>query len=108
LHKTTCLLAAFLALPLAGRTAEIPSSATVAEAEAIYADLADSYGIVSAINSGLFATYQGKDRAAWERAYVEKRKELTEKLGKISASGLSPLDARALDRMNRHLRDDFP
>ena len=108
MHKTTCLLAAFLALSLPGRTAEISSSAAVAQAEAMYADLADSYGIISTIDSGLFATYQGKDRAAWERVYGEKRKQVTEKLGKISASGLSPLDARALDVMNRHLRDDFP
>ena len=108
MHKTTCLLTAFLALSLPGRTAEIPSSGAVAEAEAEYADVADSYGILSTIDSGMFATYQGKDRAAWERIYGEKRKELTEKLGKISASSLSPLDARALDVMNRHLQEDFP
>ncbi len=107
MHKTTCLLAAFLTLSLPGRAAEIPSSA-VAEAEGIYADLADSYGIISTIDSGLFATYHGKDRAAWERIYGEKRKQLREKLGKITASALSLLDARALDVMNRHLRDDFP
>ncbi len=69
MHKTTCLLAAFLALSLPARAAEIPSSAAVTEAEAIYADLADSYGIISTNDSGLFATYQGKDRAAWERVY---------------------------------------
>ena len=56
MHKTTYLLAAFLALSLTGRAAETPSSAAVAEAEAVYADLADSYGIVSTIDSGLFAT----------------------------------------------------
>jgi len=108
LYKTTCLLAAFLALSLPTRAAEIPSSAAVAEAEAIYADLADSSGIISTIDSGLFTTYQGKDRAAWGRVYSEKRKQLTEKLTKISASSLSPLDARALDVMNGHLANDFP
>lgn len=35
------------------------------------------------------------------------RKQLTEKLSKISASRLSPLDARALEVINRHLRDNF-
>jgi len=108
LHRTTCLLAVFLALSLLGRAAEIPPSAAVAEAETLYADLADSYGVISTIDSGLFATYQGKDRAAWESVYGEKRKQVAEKLSKISASGLSPLDARALDVMNRHLRDGFP
>src|ERR1700739_4366128 len=85
----------------------ISPSAAVAEAEAIYADLADSYGIISTIDSDLFATYQGKDRTAWERVYGEKRTQLTEKLSKISGSGLSPRDARALEVMNRHLRENF-
>jgi hypothetical protein len=85
-----------------------PPSTAVAEAEAVYADLADSYGVISTIDSGLFATYQGKDRAAWERVYSDKRKLVAEKLSKISASGLSPLDARALEVMNHHLSDDFP
>ncbi len=85
-----------------------PTPAAVPEAETIYADLADAYGILSTIDSGLFATYQGKDRVAWERIYGEKREQLTQTLSKIPVSGLSPLDARALDVMNRHLREDFP
>lgn len=108
LQKTTWLLAFFLTLSVPLHAAEPQSSAAVAEAEALYADLADSYGVISTIDSGLFATYQGKDRAAWERVYDEKRKQAVEKLSKIPASGLSPLDTRALDVMNRHLRDDFP
>lgn len=63
-----------------------PSTA-VAEAETLYADLADSYGVISTIDSGLFATYRGKDRAAWEYVYSEKRKQLSDKLSRISASG---------------------
>ena len=108
LYKATGLLAVLLALSQPGRAAETGASAAVAEAEGSYADLADSYGVISTIDSGLFASYQGKDRAAWERVYDEKRKQLTDKVSKISASGLSPLDARALDVMNRHLREDFP
>jgi hypothetical protein len=108
LYKTTGLLAVLLALSQPGRAAEAAASTAVAEAEAIYADLADSYGVISTIDSGLFASYQGKDRAAWERVYEEKRKQLIDKVSKISASGLSPLDARALEVMNRHLHDDFP
>jgi hypothetical protein len=108
LNKTTCLLLFFLALAPSGKATEIPASAGVAEAEAIYADLADSYGIISTIDSDLFATYKGKDRTAWEGIYSEKRKQLTEKLSKIFSTGLSPLDSRAVDVMNRHLSDDFP
>jgi hypothetical protein len=95
-------------LASAGFDERTSPSAAVAEAETLYADLADSYGIISSIDSGLFATYQGKDSAAWQRVYSEKRKQLAEKLGKISASSLSPLDLRALDVMNHHLRNDFP
>jgi len=108
LYKATGLLAVLFALSQPGRAAETAASAAVAEAEAIYADLADSYGVISTIDSGLFASYQGKNRAAWLRVYDEKRKQLTDKVSKISASGLSPLDARALDVMKRHLREDFP
>ncbi|MBV8049783.1 MAG: hypothetical protein JOZ80_01265 [Acidobacteriaceae bacterium] len=108
MHKTPCLLVLFLAFALSGGTAENPSSAAVADVEGNYADLADSYGIISTIDSGLFATYQSKDRTAWERVYSEKRKQVSEKLSHISASRLSPLDGRAVDAMKRHLRDDFP
>jgi len=89
-------------------TEQTSLSTAVGQAETLYADLADSYGVMSTIDSGLFATYLGKDRAAWEYVYAEKRKQLAEKLSRITASGLSPLDARALDVMKRHLRDDFP
>jgi len=82
-------------------------STSVAQAETLYADLADSYGVISTIDSGLFATYQGRDLPAWESIYVEKHKQLAETLSRITASGLSPLDARALDVMNRHLHEDF-
>lgn len=108
MNKTTCLLLLFLSISAWGSATEIPSSATVAEAEALYADLADSYGIISTINSGLFTTYQGKDRAGWTNVYNEKRKQLTEELSKIATAGLFPLDLRAIEVMNRHLRDDFP
>ncbi len=81
---------------------------TPAEVEAIYADLADASGILATIDSGIFATYQGRDRAAWERVYGEKRKQIAEKLSNLPASGLSSGNARALDVMNRHLREDFP
>ena len=102
------MLAGLLVLNLPACAAEDPASTRVAAAEAIYADLADSYGILSTIDSDLFATYQGKDRRAWEGVYREKRSKLTTALSQISASSLSRIDARAVEVMNRHLRDDFP
>lgn len=107
MNKATCLLLFSLALSPWQKAREVSSSAAVADAEGIYADLADSYGIISTIDSDLFTKYQGKDRAAWERVYSEKRKRLVETLSKVPASGLSPLDGRAVDVMNRHLHDDF-
>ena len=102
------LMTAVLGLSLAGFAADLPpSSQAVADAESVYADLADSYGVISTIDSGLFATYQGKDRSAWERVYQEKRRQLVDKVSKISVSGLTPSDARAIEVMHRHL-EDFP
>ena len=101
------LLAVVLMVSLAGFGADIPPSRAVADAESVYADLTDSYGVISAIDSGLFPAYQDKDRAAWERVYQEKRKQFLEKLGKIPATGLSQSDARAVSVMRHHL-EDFP
>ena len=92
----------------AGLHQQTSPSKDVAASETLYADLADSYSVISTIDSGLFATYRGKDRAAWVHLYSENRRQLAEKLSTISASGLSPLDARALDVMKRHLHDDLP
>lgn len=105
--RSNCWLAVFLALSVSSFAADTPPALAVAEAESVYADLADSYGVISTIDSGLFETYQGKDRASWEQDYREKRKQLVGMLPKISLSSLSPSDARAVDLMRRHL-EDFP
>ena len=81
--------------------AALPSSNSVAAVENIYVDTENAYGAISAIDSGLFASYQGKDRRAWAKIYGKKRKELAAALAKISDKGLSPGDARAL----AHMRD---
>ena len=36
------------------------------EVEKIYADLNDASSIITTIDSGLFTSYRGRDRAAWE------------------------------------------
>ena len=105
--RSSCLLAVSLLLSLSSLAAELPPSDAVAEAESVYADLADSYGVISTIDSGLFATYQGKDRSSWERVYQEKRRQFVDKLGKVPAYGLSQSDARAVSVMRHHLKD-FP
>jgi len=85
--------------------ADVSASQSIADAENAFADLNDSYGVASAIDSGLFTSYQGTDRAAWERTYVESRAQLAKRLRNISLEGLSPGDARAVEVMRRHLKD---
>jgi hypothetical protein len=88
-----------------GVSADGPSAKAVAEAESVYADLNDANSIISTIESGLFSTYQGKDKAAWQATYQEKRKLFLDKLAKVPASGLNEEDARAVKIMRRHLED---
>ena len=78
---------------------------SVADAESVYADLNDANSIIETIDSGLFQAYQGKDRAAWEQVYKEKRAQFVEKLAKVPQTGLPDLDARAVKVMRRHLED---
>jgi len=75
----------------------------LAEAEALFADLADAHYILSTIDSGLFSTYQGKDRSAWQQIASGKQKELLSRLAEISPNSLSPVDQRALARIRAEL-----
>ncbi|MGA8313956.1 MAG: hypothetical protein WB755_28285, partial [Terriglobales bacterium] len=83
------------------------ASDAVAAAENTYADVLDSYGAFSTIDSGLMKTYEGKDRAAWERIYREKRTTFAAQLSKLAENGLSKTDARAVKLMRSSL-SDFP
>lgn len=69
---------------------------SLAQVESSYADLMDASSIMAAIDSGLFISYRGKDRAAWKQVEEEKYKEVTSLLGPISEKDLSATDARAL------------
>ena len=74
-------------------------SKRVAEVETIYADLSDAFTIITTIDSGLFTSYQGKDRAAWEPVYREKRKEFFARLAKLPDHDLSRNDTEAVAAM---------
>src|ERR1700687_1924241 len=80
------LLACFTSTAIAGMTAD---SKQVAEVENIYADLSDAFSIITTIDSGLFTSYRGKERAAWAQEYREKRKQFSERLANLPARGLS-------------------
>ncbi len=90
------LLACFTSTAIAGMTAD---SKQVAEVENIYADFSDAFTIITTIDSGLFTSYQGKDRAAWSQVYREKRKEFSERLAKLPSRGLSENDTQAIAAM---------
>jgi hypothetical protein len=93
-----------LLLSFSSFAADVTPAKAVAEAESVYADLNDDYSLISSIDSGLFTSYEGKDRAAWHRAYQDNRKLFIEKLSRIPASGLSAGDARAVEVMRLHLK----
>jgi hypothetical protein len=92
------LLVCFTPCAIAGMMAD---SKQVADVENIYADLNDAFSIITTIDSGLFTSYRGKDRAAWEQLYREKRKEFSERLAKLSSHGISESDASALSAMRK-------
>ncbi len=91
------VLAAYLTgSAFAGLTAD---SKSVAKAETAYADVNDAISVITTIDSGLFSSYRGKDRAGWVQFYEKKRRELQESLGKLPQAGLSEGDAKAVAAM---------
>jgi hypothetical protein len=90
------LLACFNSTAIAGMAED---SKQVAEVENIYADLSDAFTIITTIDSGLFMSYRGKDRAAWSQLYRDNRKEFSQRLSKLPSHGLSENDSRAITAM---------
>jgi len=88
----------------AGLTAD---SKTVAKAENVYADVNDAISVITTIDSGLFSSYRGMDRAAWVQFYDKKRKELEHRLSKLPQQGLSEGDGKAIAAMRAKV-ETFP
>src|SRR4029079_6275247 len=74
-------------------------SKEVSAVEYLYADVSDASTILSAINSGLLSSYQGKDRSAWEQVYSKGRAKLATDLDQLPTTGLSAGDNRAITAM---------
>ncbi len=89
--------------PAAATAGMIADSKKVAEVENIYADVSDASTILGAIDSGLFASYRSKNRAAWDNEYHKKRKELADHLANLPTQGFSANDAKAVAAMRRQL-----
>ena len=79
-------------------------SKRVSTVESIYAEVSDANSVLATIDSGLLSSYQGKDRAAWQRLYSEKRARLDKELAALSASGLSAGDTRAIAAVRRQMQ----
>ncbi len=103
------LLALGLALLLSTRSdgadaGLMADSNKVSAVEYLYADVSDASTILATIDSGLLSTYQGKDRAAWQRFYSEQRAGLARELERLPTSGLSGADTRAIAAMRRQMQ----
>ena len=80
------------------------NSKKVSAVEYLYADVSDANSILGTIDSGLLNTYQGKNRAAWEHLYRDKRAKLAKQLERLPASGLSGDDAAAVAAMRKQMK----
>ena len=82
----------------------VADSKRVSAVEYLYADVSDTNTILATIDSGLLSSYQGKDRAAWEQFYSEKRAKLAKELERLPTSGLSRGDTRAIAAMRKQMK----
>lgn len=96
-----CRLCLCVCISAFAADASTPSASGVATVENLYADLNDAASIVATIDSGLFKTYQGKDRADWQALYLARRKEVASRLANLPTQALSKEDARAVIVMKK-------
>ncbi len=102
---TICVLACVAGSYSLGETS---GTDRVAATENIYADVLDSYGAFSTIDSGLMKTYEGKDREAWRKVYREKRAALVASLANISPRWTFQERRSGSQLLMRAALSDFP
>ena len=85
-------------------TGAVARSKKLSAIENLYGDVSDANTILRAIDSGLLSTYEGKDRAAWERFYSNNRAKLAKELESFRSSGLSGEDTRAIVAMRKQMK----
>ena len=90
--------------PLGADALPTGGSKKVSAVEFLYADVSDAHTIPGSIDSGLLSTYRGKDRAAREQLYRDKRAKLSRELEKLPASGLSARDTMAIATMRKRMK----
>jgi len=79
----------------------VAGSAAVAEAERTFLELMDAGSAVGVIESGLYAQYEGRDRAAWQSALGEARSRLAAHLAGLDSAALPPAEREAVAAMRR-------
>jgi hypothetical protein len=77
----------------------------LAPSEAIFLDFLDAANAVGAIDSGLYAEFKGRDRAAWDAQQKERHAALMKSLAALDVARLSPEDQAALAAMRVTLAD---
>ncbi|MDH4258763.1 MAG: hypothetical protein OEW16_00525 [Gammaproteobacteria bacterium] len=77
----------------------------VEAAETTFLDFLDAANAVGAIDSGLFAEYQGRGRAIWDQLQRNWQPALTEQLAAIDPAAQSPADRAAIAAMRVTLAD---
>ena len=94
---TVVILATLAAV--AAAAAVSPDERGVGAAEPVFADFLDAAGAIETIDSGLTASFDGRDRAAWQSRFDQSLKSLNATLAKVSPDGMSLHDRRALASM---------
>ena len=77
----------------------------LAPAEAIFLDFLDAHGAVSAIDSGLWADFEGRSRESWDAEIKDRYDALMKELAALDVEKLSPEDYAALAAMRVTLAD---
>ena len=101
LRPGTVLLIAILGLAGCSRDAPDPLAGT----ETAFLEFLDAANAVGAIDSGLYAEYEGRNLAAWQALEQEHRAALATKLDAIDEAAIKPSEAEAVRAMRRTFRD---
>lgn len=92
-------------LLFAGAAQAATPPSPLAPAENLFLDFLDAANAVGAIDSGLWSTFKGRDRASWDAAETTLHKQLLASLDAIQPLKLEPGDRQALAAMRVTLAD---